>query len=252
MAGHSKWANIRHKKAKEDAKRGKVFSKYVKKISSAARRGGGDIETNPELRLYVDKARSVNMPQDNIERAILKATGQLEGVSYEEFSYEGYGPGGVAVMLEGSTDNRNRTVAEIRNAFGKCGGNMGENGCVSWMFTMHGLLVLPRDSVEDVDDLMMLAIDHGADDVDADDETVSIRCEPANFSALKSALEQEGYTEFAQDEITKIASSTVSPALDDARGTIQLIDYFEDHDDIENVYTNLELSDDVARVIEDE
>jgi YebC/PmpR family DNA-binding regulatory protein len=252
MAGHSKWANIRHKKAKEDKKRGKIFSKYVKKITSAARRGGGDPDTNPELRLYIDKARDVNMPQDNIERAILKATGQLEGVSYEEFSYEGYGPGGIAMLLEGSTDNRNRTVAEIRNAFKKNGGNMGENGCVSWMFTMKGVLVISRDHIDDDDELMMLAIDHGADEIDTEGESVTLTCAPSDFEGLKAALEEAGHEEFVQDEITKLASNKVSPELSDARQTIRLIDYFEDHDDIENVYTNLELSDDVAEALEDE
>lgn len=252
MAGHSKWANIRHKKAKEDAKKGKVFSKYVKKISSAARRGGGDLDTNPELRMFVDKARSVNMPQDNIERAILKATGQLEGVSFDEVSYEGYGPGGVAIMLEGSTDNRNRTVAEVRLAFGKNGGNMGDSGCVNWMFTLQGILVISREEVEDVDEFMMLAIDLGAEDIETDAESLTIKCDPSQFTELKQKLENAGYTEFIQDEITKLASSTVSPDVADARGNISLIDYFEDHDDIENVYTNLELSDEVAQELEDE
>lgn len=252
MAGHSKWANIRHKKAKEDAKKGKVFSKYVKKISSAARRGGGDLDTNPELRMFVDKARSVNMPQDNIERAILKATGQLEGVSFEEVSYEGYGPGGVAIMLEGSTDNRNRTVAEIRLAFGKSGGNMGDSGCVNWMFSLQGVLVIPREEVANVDEFMMLAIDLGAEDVEIDEESLTITCDPSEFSALKEKLESAGYTEFVQDEITKLASSNVSPNVEDARGNIALIDYFEDHEDIENVYTNLELSDEVAQAIDEE
>src|SRR5690554_3100977 len=157
MAGHSKWANIKHKKAAVDAKRGKVFSRLSKKISSAARRGGGELDTNNELRLWVQKAKAANMPNDNIERAILKATGQLEGVVYTDFTYEGYGPGGVAILLEGSTDNKNRTVANIRHFFSKQGGNLGENGCVGWMFHDKGVISIEQEHVANNDSLMEVA-----------------------------------------------------------------------------------------------
>lgn len=251
MAGHSKWANIKHKKAAADAKRGKVFSKYVKKISSAARRGGGDLDTNPELRLLVDKARAVNMPADNIDRAIKKATGQLEGVSYEEFSYEGYGPGGIAILVEGATDNRNRTVAEIRHAFSRHGGNMGENGCVNWMFEVRGNFIFEPGDL-DIEALTDVAIENGATDVEIEVETVAITCEPGDFMQLRGALLEAGVSEFVSDEVSKFAQNTMAAEKADALQALKLIDYFEDHDDIENVYTNLELSDEVAAELENE
>ncbi|MBH25568.1 MAG: YebC/PmpR family DNA-binding transcriptional regulator [Myxococcales bacterium] len=249
MAGHSKWANIKHKKAAADAKRGKVFSKIVKKIASAARRGGGDIDANPELRLYVDKARAVNMPNDNIERAILKATGQLEGVSFEEFSYEGYGPGGVAILLEGSTDNRNRTVSEIRHAFSKHGGNMGENGCVSWMFDTRGIFVISTDEVEDPDELMLAAADAGAEDFELEEDAVTITTEPGDFIQVRKGLEEFGITDFITDEITKLPQNTLTLTGKDAETAIKLIDFFEDYDDIESVYSNLDIDDETAEAM---
>lgn len=249
MAGHSKWANIKHKKAKQDQKRGKIFSKLSKHISSAARRGGGDPESNHELRLYIDKAKEANMPSDNIERAILKATGQLEGVSYVDFTYEGYGPGGVAFMLEGSTDNRNRTVATIRHAFSKAGGNLGEDGCVAWMFHEKGILSLSTDLIDDLDALMELALENGAEDFEEEDGVITITSAPADYMTLREALVDANYTEFMTDEITKIAENTLAPELDLVRKNMGLLDVLEDHDDIENVYHNLELSDEVAEVL---
>ncbi|MEO1292176.1 MAG: YebC/PmpR family DNA-binding transcriptional regulator [Pseudomonadota bacterium] len=249
MAGHSKWANIKHKKAAADAKRGKVFSRIIKKIASAARRGGGDLDANPELRLYVDKARAVNMPNDNIERAILKATGQLEGVSYEEFSYEGYGPGGVAILLEGSTDNRNRTVGEIRHAFSKHGGNMGENGCVSWMFDTRGIFVISSAQVDDADELMMVAAEGGAEDFEQDGDAVTITTEPGDFMNVRKVLEEAGYTDFVTDEITKLPQNTLTLSGKEAETAVKLIDFFEDYDDIENVYSNLEIDEATAEAM---
>lgn len=246
MAGHSKWANIKHKKGREDAKRGKIFSKLVKKITAAARRGGGDVDVNNELRMYVDKAKAANMPKDNIERAIKKGTGELEGVSYEAFHYEGYGPGGVAIFLTGATDNRNRIVAEIRHMFGKHNGNLGEDGCVNWMFKDRGIFSLSDAGVDDVDELMMLALEHGAVDVEHEDGVVTILCEVADFMALRSALADAGHTEFITDELTKLADVFVTPDVDIARQNLSLFDALEDEDDIENVYHNLELSDEVA------
>lgn len=252
MAGHSKWANIKHKKAREDAKRGKIFSKLVKKITSAARRGGGDPEMNPELRMYIDKAKDANMPNDNIERAILKATGQLEGVTYTDFSYEGYGPGGVAMFITGSTDNKNRTVGNVRYAFTKNGGNLGNDGCVAWMFEDQGIIVLKEDQVDDVDALMELALENGASDLVVEDGMVTLTTGYEEFVVLRDALKEAGYDEFVSDELTKVAETSVTPELSDVKQTMRIIDTLEDDDDVENIYHNLELSDEVAAELENE
>jgi len=252
MAGHSKWANIKHKKAAVDAKRGKVFSRLSKKISSAARRGGGELDTNNELRLWVQKAKAANMPNDNIERAILKATGQLEGVTYTDFTYEGYGPGGVAFLLEGSTDNKNRTVANIRHFFSKQGGNLGENGCVGWMFHDKGVISIEQEHVANNDSLMEVALENGAEDFVVEDGVITITSGPDEFMGLRDALHAAGYDEFLSDEITKVAETDLFPDLVTARQNMKLIDLLEDDDDIESVYHNLELSDDVAEALEAE
>ncbi|MFW5968930.1 MAG: YebC/PmpR family DNA-binding transcriptional regulator [Persicimonas sp.] len=240
MAGHSKWANIKHKKAREDAKRGKIFSKIVKKITSAARRGGGDPEINPELRLYIDKAKDANMPKENIERAIKKGTGELEGVSYDEFSYEGYGPGGVAIFMTGSTDNRNRTVAEIRHILSERNGKLGEDGCVDWMFEDRGFISLSDDQVDDLEELMDVALENGAVEFEHENGVVTILTEVSDFMNLRDALEEAGYEEFMTDEITKLADATVTPDESQTETNLALIEELEDHDDIENVYHNLE------------
>jgi YebC/PmpR family DNA-binding regulatory protein len=246
MAGHSKWANIKHKKAREDAKRGKIFSKLVKKITSAARRGGGDPDINTELRLFIDKAKDANMPKDNIERAIKKGTGDLEGVSYDEFNYEGYGPGGVAIFLTGATDNRNRTVAEVRHMFSERNGNLGESGCVNWMFTDRGILSISEEHVDDLEDLMEVALENGAVDFEDEDGVVTIQTEVTDYMAMRDALEAAGYDEFMNDEITKLADNHIAPDFGTTQTNLGLIEDLEDHDDIENVYHNLELSDEVA------
>lgn len=251
MAGHSKWANIKHKKARQDAKRGKVFSRLSKKISSAARRGGGDLDSNHELRLWVDKAKAANMPNDNIERAILKATGQLEGVTYTDFTYEGYGPGGVAFYLDGSTDNKNRTVAQIRHHFDKSGGNLGESGCVAWMFHSKGILSLKRDDI-DVESLMDLALENGAIDFETEDGIVTITTEPTDFVGLRDALKDAGHTDFLTDEVTKVAENTLAPDLATVKKNMVLLELLEDDDDIENVYHNLDFSDEVAEALANE
>jgi YebC/PmpR family DNA-binding regulatory protein len=252
MAGHSKWANIKHKKARQDKKRGKLFSKIVKKITSAARRGGGDPETNPELRVYIDKAKDANMPKENVERAIKKGTGDLEGVDYIDFRYEGYGPGGVAFFLTGSTDNRNRTVAEIRHTFTEHNGNLGEDGCVDWMFEDRCLFSFQDDQVDDVDELMMFALDEGALDFEHEDGVVTIYGEMKDFAPMRDALIDYGIDDFITDEVTKIAENNVEPDFSAAQQTMRLIDELEDNDDIENIYHNLELSDDVAEQLEAE
>lgn len=252
MAGHSKWANIKHKKARQDAKRGKVFSRLSKKISSAARRGGGDLDSNHELRLWVDKAKAANMPNDNIERAILKATGQLEGVVYSDFSYEGYGPGGVAYYIDGSTDNRNRTVAQVRHHFDKNGGNLGESGCVAWMFHSRGIISISADLVEDLETLMDLALENGAVDFETEGGVITITTEPADFVTMRDALQSAGYTEFMTDEVTKVAENTLSPDLATVKRNMTLLELLEDDDDVENVYHNLDLSDEVAEALANE
>ncbi len=252
MAGHSKWANIKHKKARQDKKRGKVFSKLSKKISSAARRGGGDLDSNHELRLYVDKAKDANMPNDNIERAILKATGQLEGVTYTDFTYEAYGPGGVAFLLEGSTDNKNRTVAQIRHLFDKNNGNLGESGCVAWMFHSQGIISISADLVDDADELMMLALESGAEDFEQEDGVITITTTPTEFLAMRKALKEAGFDDFMSDEVTKVSETTLSPDLATVRQNMRLLEVLEDDDDIENVYHNLELTDDVAEALANE
>ncbi len=252
MAGHSHWANIKHKKKKKDKKRGKKFSKISKKITSAARRGGGDVEYNSELRVYIDKAKDANMPKDTIERAIKKGTGELEGVSYTDFRYEAYGPGGVAYLLEGSTDNKNRTVADIRYIFDKNGGNLGEDGCVAWMFDAQGVISLSDDNVDDIDDLMLFAIEAGADDVEHEAGVVTITTPPKEFANMRDALQNEGYDEFMNDEITKVAENSLAPELSVVQKNMKLIDLLEDNDDIEEIYHNLELTDDVAQAIDAE
>ncbi len=252
MAGHSKWANIKHKKARQDKKRGKIFSKLVKKITSAARRGGGDPEINPELRVYVDKAKDANMPKENIERAIKKGTGDLEGVTYTDFRYEAYGPGGVAFLMEGSTDNRNRTVAEIRHIFDKGGGNLGESGCVSWMFHSQGVISLSSDDVDDADEVLMVALEHGAEDIEQEDGVLTVTTTPETFADVRDALTEAGHDNFMSDEVTKLAENTLAPELSTVRKNMKLIETLEDHDDIEEFYHNLELSDEVAEAIDAE
>lgn len=244
MAGHSKWANIKHRKARMDAKRGKAFTKAVKAISSAARRGGGDPAANPELRLAVEKAKAANLPAENIERAIAKATGTLEGVSYEAFTYEGYGPGGVAILLEGATDNRNRTVADLRHAFSKHGGNMGESGCVAWMFDAKGILVIDKAKLPSPDEAMEIALEAGADDFETEDNVYTVTTPPEAFVAVRDAFAAAGVDEFISDELTKVPQTTLTLGAEEARTTLKLLEVFEDNDDVENVYSNLELTDD--------
>ena len=235
MAGHSKWANIKHRKAAADAKKGKVFTRLIKEITVAAKLGGGDPNANPRLRLAMDKAREANMAKDSVQNAIKRGSGQLEGVSYEEIRYEGYGTGGAAVMVECLTDNRTRTVAEVRHAFTKSGGNLGSDGSVAYLFKHCGQFVLaPGTSEERV---MDAGLDAGAEDViKNDDGSVEVICPPAQFDAVKSALEKAGLkAELA--EITMKPTAEVTLAADDAGRMRQLIDALENLDDVQNVYT---------------
>ena len=247
MSGHSKWASIKHKKGAADAKRGKIFTKIIKEITVAARLGGGDPDGNPRLRTAIMNAKSNNMPADNVTRAIKKGTGELEGVHYEETTYEGYGPGGAAIFLEAMTDNKNRTVSEIRAALGKAGGNLGETGCVAWMFEKKGLITVKTDAKNE-DDLMELAIDAGADDMQTVDDHYEITTAVENFEAVRKALEEAGVP-MDTAELTRIPQNTVS--LDEKKGKalLKLMDILEDHDDIQKAYSNFDIPDDVMAAI---
>ena len=238
MSGHSKWSTIKHKKARVDAARGKLFSKLIKEITVAARVGGGDPDGNPRLRLAVDKAKAANLPNDNLERAIKRGSGELEGVTYEERTYEGYGPDGVAFVVECLTDNTNRTVAEIRNMFGKCGGNLGTDGSVSWMFDLKGQISIPAEGVDE-DELMMEALEAGADDVENDGDSFTISTEPAVFDAVVAALASAGYTAESA-EVTKVPQTTKAVEGASGKQVVRLWEMLEDHDDVQNVHHNLE------------
>ncbi len=241
MSGHSKWHTIKHKKGALDAKRGKIFTKLIREMSIAARIGGGDPATNPRLRTAVDKAKSVNMPADNIKRAIQKGTGELEGMSYEEITLEGYGPGGVALLVEGTTDNRNRTVSEIRHIFTKNGGNLGTAGCVAYMFQPRGYIAIPADKVSE-DDLMTLALDAGADDIQSAGDTWEVYTPPAAFERVLEALKKAGL-EPAESQIGKFAENNITLEGNKAQQMLKMVDALEDHDDVQNVWSNFDLSD---------
>ena len=239
MSGHSKWASIKHKKAATDAKRGRVFTKLIKEITVAARMGGGDIDGNPRLRTAVLAAKAQNMPQDNIKRAIKKGTGELPGQSYEEGSFEGYGPGGTAVLVEVFTDNRNRTVAEVRHAFAKHGGNLGETGCVNWMFEKKGVILVEQDKAEE-EELMELALEAGADDMSQDEDNYEITTSPTAFEDVKKALEEKEIP-IALAEISMVPQTTVRLEGSDAKRMLRLMELLEDHDDIQNVAANFDI-----------
>jgi YebC/PmpR family DNA-binding regulatory protein len=247
MSGHSKWSSIKHKKGAADAKRGKIFTKIIKEITVATRIGGGDPDGNPRLRTAIMGAKSKNMPVDNITRAIKKGTGELEGIQYEEHTYEGYGPGGAAIFLEAMTDNKNRTVSEIRAALGKAGGNLGENGCVGWMFEKKGLITVKAETKSE-DELMELAINAGADDLQTVDEHYEITTAVENFEAVRKALEDAGVAmELA--EITRIPQNTVSIDEKKGKALLKLMDILDDHDDIQKAYSNFDISDEVMAAI---
>jgi YebC/PmpR family DNA-binding regulatory protein len=242
MAGHSKWANIKHKKGREDAKRGKVFSKMTKEITVAARLGGGDPDANPRLRQAVDKARSSSMPKDNIKRAILKGSGEGgDGVAYEEIFYEGYGPGGVAVYVGVLTDNKNRTVGEVRQAFVKSNGSMGESGCVAWIFEPKGYFLIPLISGSE-DEVMELALEAGAEDVAASGDQWEITSAQGDYGAVRDGLEAAGITPDTS-ELTMIPQNTTKIEGKDALNMMRLMDRLEDLDDVQNVYANFDIDD---------
>jgi len=240
MSGHSKWSTIKHKKAAKDAKRGKIFTKLIKEITVAARLGGGDQNANPRLRTAVLNAKAQSMPNDNIDRAIKKGTGELEGVSYDEVTYEAYGPGGVAMLVAVVTDNRNRTVAEIRSIFNKHGGNLGETGSVAWMFDKRGLVAVERDAVEE-ERLMEIALEAGADDVRDTGDLFEVLTTPEAFEDVRQAIEAAGI-QMASAEIAMIPQSSVQLEGKGAEQMVRLLELLEDHDDVQSVSSNMDIA----------
>jgi YebC/PmpR family DNA-binding regulatory protein len=249
MSGHSKWASIKHKKAAADTQRGKIFTKLIKEITTAARVGGGKPDANPRLRVAIEKAKSSNMPSDNIERAIKKGTGELPGVSYEEITYEGYGPGGVAILVEVMTDNKNRATADIRNIFSKKGGNLAGTGSVNWMFQKKGFMVVNKNQADE-EKLMSIVLDNGGEDLSVEDGTFEITTSPKDFENVKKALNDKKInTESA--EITMIPTSTVKISdKSQAQQLLALVEALEENDDVQNVYANFDIPDEILKTIE--
>ena len=245
MSGHSKWSSIKHKKGAADAKRGKIFTKLIKEITVAARMGGsGDPDANPRLRTAIIAAKAENMPKDNIERGIKKGTGELEGVDYEENTYEGYGPGGAAVFLESLTDNKNRAVADIRHIFSKCGGNLGENGCVAWMFDKKGYIVVKRSAIDE-DSLMEVALEAGAEDVREDDSNFEVITAPEDFEAVKAAIDEKEIP-YLDAEVTMLPQTATSLQGKEADQMIRLMDMLDDCEDVQKVYTNADIPEELV------
>ena len=248
MSGHSKWANIRHRKAAQDAKRGKIFTKIIRELVVAAKDGGGNIDDNPRLRAVVDKALGANMKRDTVDKAIARGAGGGEGDNYDELTYEGYGPGGVAILVESMTDNRNRTVAEVRHAFSKAGGNLGTDGSVAYLFSKQGSLLFDADVDEDL--LLETALEAGAEDVaEQEDGSFEVVTDPGDFMSVKESLLAKGLRA-GRSEIAMVASTKAELDLDGAEKILRLIDVLEDLDDVQNVYTNADISDEVMAQLE--
>lgn len=243
MSGHSKWSSIKHRKAAVDAKRGKLFSKLIKEITIAARIAGADTQINPRLRSAVLAAKSKNVPNDTIDKAILRGTGELDGVDYEEIVYEGYGPGGVAIMIDVLTDNRNRAIADIRHTLSKHGGNMGEPGCVSWLFDKRGWMIIEKGSIDE-DELFMVALDSGAEDMTVQDDNLEIITSPEDFEDVRQAVEESGAT-IIEAELTMLPQSTVKSEGKEAERMLRLMEALEDSDDVQKVYANFDIADDI-------
>jgi len=246
MAGHSKWANIKHRKARMDEKKGKLFTKLAREISVAAKEGGGDPALNPRLNAAIQKAKAANMPNENIERAIKKGTGELGGVNYENVFYEGYGPGGTAILCSALTDNRNRTAGEIRHIFSRCGGNLGESGCVSWMFEKRGIIIIDlKETAQDEEEVFLAAVESGAEDVKTGGSVVEIYTTPEIFRDVKNTLKENGI-KISAAEITMIPQNTVTiEDMDTAKKMMALIEELEDHDDVQEVYSNYDIPEEV-------
>jgi YebC/PmpR family DNA-binding regulatory protein len=248
VSGHSKWSTIKRKKGAIDAKRGKIFTKLIKEITVAARIGGGDADANPRLRTAVLAAKSENMPKDNIERAIKKGTGDLEGANYEEILYEGYGPGGVAVLVETMTDNKNRTVADVRHYFSKSGGNLGESGCVGWMFDKKGIIVVDKETISE-EELMEIALEAGAEDVVEEDSTFQVVTAPEDFNEVVENLDK---AELNYDEASvSMVPQNMAEVTDEktARSLLKLLENLEDHDDVQKVHANFDIPDELMESI---
>jgi YebC/PmpR family DNA-binding regulatory protein len=249
VSGHSKWSTIKRKKGANDAKRGKIFTKLIKEITIAAKMGGGDPEGNPRLRSAVTAAKSENMPKDNIDRAIKKGTGDLDGAVYEEILYEGYGPGGVAVLVETMTDNKNRTVADIRHYFAKSGGNLGESGCVGWMFDKKGTISVDKEGVTE-EELMDLALEAGAEDVVEEEDSFQIITAPEAFNDVVEQLEKAN-VKFSEATMSMIAQNTIDVAEEKtARSLLRLLDNLEDHDDVQKVHANFDIADELMDLLD--
>ena len=240
MSGHSKWATIKRKKGVADAKRGQVFTKLIRELTTAARAAGGNPDMNPRLRLAIDKAKQSNMPGDNIQRAIKKGTGDLEGQTYEESTIEGYGPGGAAVVAQLLTDNRNRTLADMRHIFSKNGGNLGTAGCVMWVFSKKGWLSFGKQGTDE-EKLLEVALDAGAEDLKDEDETLDVVCDPTTYPAVKDAVEKAGFKPL-ESSVTMIPQNTVKLTGHNAEQMLKLMEALEEHDDVQTVYSNFDIS----------
>lgn len=240
MAGHSKWAQIKRKKAAVDAKRGKLFTKLIREIQVAARQGGGNPEGNPRLRLAIDQARAANMPMENIERAIKKATGELEGAKFEEIIYEGYGPGGIAILIEAMTDNKNRTVSEIRHLFTRHGGRLAETGSVNWKFQRKGIITITKEQISE-DDLIALALDVGADDVITEIDYYEVQTAVENFDKVRKALAEKGL-KIESASLQYVTQNLMKLDAKENETALKLLEVLEDHDDVQNVYTDADLT----------
>lgn len=243
MSGHSKWSQIKRKKGKTDAQRGKLFTRLIREITIAARQGAGNIEGNARLKAAVQSARAQNMPQENIKKAIMRGTGELEGVTYEEICYEGYGPGGVAILIDAATDNKNRTTAELRHIFSRYNGNLGSSGCVAWMFQEKGIIYVDREK-SDEDTLLNIVLESGGEDMETEDNSFKIITPFQNFERIKNSLEKEGI-EYRDAELTKLAQSFVKVTGKDAIRVLKLIEAIEEQEDVQNVYANFDIPDEV-------
>jgi YebC/PmpR family DNA-binding regulatory protein len=243
MSGHSKWSTIKHKKGKADIERGKIFSKLIREITTAAKIGGGDTDANPRLRTAMELAKAVNMPADNIDRAIKKGTGELPGIIYEEIEYEGYGPGGVAIIVKALTDNKNRTTAEMRHIFARYGGNLGNAGCVAWQFLPKGIIMIPREG-NDEDKIFSIALEGGADDVKTDTNSYQIITPQENFDKIRKQFEQEKI-QYNHAELTSIPQNTVSLDEKTAERVLKLYELLEEHEDVQKVFGNFDIAEEI-------
>ncbi|MCM8774328.1 MAG: YebC/PmpR family DNA-binding transcriptional regulator [Candidatus Omnitrophica bacterium] len=250
MSGHSKWAGIKHKKAAQDAKRGRIFTKLIREITVSAREGGGNPETNPRLRTAIERAKDANMPQDNIDKAIKRGTGELEGVNYESCIFEGYAPGGIAILVEALTDNKNRTSAEVRNIFAKKGGNMAGSGSVAWIFNTKGYILINKANVSE-DELFNISVEAGAEDVKTEGDNYEIYCAPTDLETVKNALKSKGI-KWEIAEVTKIPNSTVKVTGQTAKQVLSLVESLEEHDDVQKVYANFDIPEEILEEVAQE